>query len=44
MELELFDWLAHHMELYPEEKHAGADADEEDEDEDEHDGDVSDEG
>ena len=42
MEFELFDRLAHHMDLYPEEKQAGVDTDEEDEDEE--DGDVSDKG
>ena len=33
MEFELFDRLAHHMDLYPEGKQAGVDTDEEDEDE-----------
>ncbi|KAK5654898.1 hypothetical protein OQA88_6936 [Cercophora sp. LCS_1] len=40
MEFELFDRLAHQMDLYPEEKQAGVDTDEEDK----HDGDVSDKG
>ncbi|KAK0731894.1 HNH endonuclease-domain-containing protein [Lasiosphaeris hirsuta] len=40
MEFELFGRLAHHIDLYPEEKQAGVDTDEEDK----HDGNVSDKG
>ncbi|KAK0655523.1 HNH endonuclease-domain-containing protein [Cercophora newfieldiana] len=40
MEFELFDRLAHHIDLYPEEKQAGVDTDEEDK----HNGNVSDKG
>lgn len=44
MEFELFDRLAHHMDLCPEEKQVGVDTDEDKDEEDKHDGNVSDKG
>ena len=44
MEFELFDRLAHQMDLYPEEEQAGIDTDEDKDEEDKHNGNVSDKG
>ena len=44
MEFELFDRLAHYIDLYSEEKQVGVDTDEDKDEEDKYDGNVSDKG